>query len=290
MLRAQRKGNCIYLEESKDTQSCRENDADQGAKRVRSSHMAEDGGSSKSMAAPAKSVQATTDMPAKNVQASTDLPAKNVQATTSAPAKNSQHHRMCYWGYRLEAISTLDQHPERTEKLPQLLSERIHATVNTNIQYCTVVKTRLGRRSIIMGAEVDCTRDDKVPNDACRNYLELKTNKVLESDRDRRTFERFKLLKIYFQSFLASIPRGIFCIYVCGCVLIPTVSPYAIVSPYTSPSAIPATLSTALATHLSQSSLASEIRVDSYGICKSLKRSRSHGLSDRRDTGTQVCA
>jgi len=36
------------------------------------------------------------------------------------------------------------------------LTGRLDGIVDTNLQYCTVARTKLGRNSIIMGAEVDC--------------------------------------------------------------------------------------------------------------------------------------
>lgn len=37
------------------------------------------------------------------------------------------------------------------------LTGRLDGIVDTNLQYCTVVRTKIGKNSIIMGAEVDCT-------------------------------------------------------------------------------------------------------------------------------------
>lgn len=39
---------------------------------------------------------------------------------------------------------------------PELLA-RLTGIVDTNLQYCTVARTKIGQNSIIMGAEVDCT-------------------------------------------------------------------------------------------------------------------------------------
>lgn len=37
------------------------------------------------------------------------------------------------------------------------LTGRLDGIVDTNLQYCTVARTKIGKNSIIMGAEVDCT-------------------------------------------------------------------------------------------------------------------------------------
>ncbi|KAI8050035.1 RAI1 like PD-XK nuclease-domain-containing protein [Thamnidium elegans] len=116
---------------------------------------------------------------------------------------------MSYWGYRFETLSTLTKAPREVEKSDTELKQRLTESANTNIQYCIVVKTKLGNNSILMGAEVDCCRDVK-PNDPLiqpSNYIELKTSRVIESDRNQYSFERYKLLKFWAQSFLVGVPR-----------------------------------------------------------------------------------
>lgn len=65
---------------------------------------------------------------------------------------------MCYWGYRFETLSTLSKPPHKVTKGDIELQQRLKDSANTNIQYCILVKTKLGDNSIIMGAEVDCCR------------------------------------------------------------------------------------------------------------------------------------
>jgi RAT1-interacting protein len=65
---------------------------------------------------------------------------------------------MGFWGYRFESLSTVAKFPSSKEAVDKdELQSRKSSVVNTNEQYCTVVKTRLGNTSLIMGAEVDCT-------------------------------------------------------------------------------------------------------------------------------------
>lgn len=47
---------------------------------------------------------------------------------------------------------------------PELLA-RLDGIVDTNLQYCTVARTKIGQNSIIMGAEVDCTSGKKHKNE-----------------------------------------------------------------------------------------------------------------------------
>ncbi|KAG0359767.1 hypothetical protein BGZ54_009845 [Gamsiella multidivaricata] len=73
------------------------------------------------------------------------------------------------------------------------LTGRLDGIVDTNLQYCTVARTRIGQNSVIMGAEVDC-------------ISELKTSRVISNTREQNSFERHKLLKFWAQSFLPGIP------------------------------------------------------------------------------------
>lgn len=117
---------------------------------------------------------------------------------------------MSYWGYRFETLCTVTKPPHEMTKQDAELQERLTASANTNIQYCILVKTKLGNNSIIMGAEVDCCRGiiviqnikemciecsviDVKPKDPLQqpsNYIELKTSRVIESERNQYSFDR----------------------------------------------------------------------------------------------------
>lgn len=116
---------------------------------------------------------------------------------------------MSYWGYRFETLSTMTKPPHEVSKGDPELQERLTGSANTNVQYCIVVKTRLGNNSIMMGAEVDCCRDVKPTDPLAQpsNYIELKTSRIIESDRNQYSFDRYKLLKFWAQSFLVGVPR-----------------------------------------------------------------------------------
>ncbi|CAM0138236.1 unnamed protein product [Umbelopsis sp. WA50703] len=118
---------------------------------------------------------------------------------------------MSFWGYRFESLSTVSSFPSKTDPIAkEELQSRKSSVVNTNEQYCTVVKTRLGNTSIVMGAEVDCTSVPKAPNsNPLPNYIELKTSKLIQTDRDKFIFERHKLIKFWAQSFLIGTPSVI---------------------------------------------------------------------------------
>lgn len=101
--------------------------------------------------------------------------------------------RRCYWGYSFETLATED--PRRAD------GEPIHH-VDANVEYCSVIKTKLGAHRILMGAEMDCCDST---DEGRRFYVELKTSRELDYHTEER-FEREKLLKFWIQSFLAGVP------------------------------------------------------------------------------------
>ncbi|KAL7594739.1 NAD-capped RNA hydrolase DXO1 [Lactuca sativa] len=107
--------------------------------------------------------------------------------------KSELDRRRCYWGYCFETLATED--PTRDD------GEGIH-DVNANVEYCSVIKTKLGAHRILMGAEMDCCDST---DEGRRFYVELKTSRELDYHTEER-FEREKLLKFWIQSFLAGVP------------------------------------------------------------------------------------
>lgn len=100
-----------------------------------------------------------------------------------------------YWGYSFEQVATTDPNEGESE------DSRI---VDANVEYCAVIRTKLGAHRIIMGAEMDCY--DNSSRDGKKYYVELKTSRELDA-RSVQHFERVKLLKFWIQSFLAGVPR-----------------------------------------------------------------------------------
>ncbi|GAV89700.1 RAI1 domain-containing protein [Cephalotus follicularis] len=101
--------------------------------------------------------------------------------------------RRCYWGYSFESLAT--------EGSKRANGEGTHH-IDANVEYCSVIKTKLGAHRILMGAEMDCCDQTQ---DGRTFYVELKTNRELDYHTEER-FEREKLLKIWIQSFLAGVP------------------------------------------------------------------------------------
>lgn len=70
----------------------------------------------------------------------------------------------CYWGYAFENLATEN-------------SREIDADgkgIDANVEFCSVIKTKLGAHRIIMGAEMDCCDST---DDGRRFYVELKTSR-----------------------------------------------------------------------------------------------------------------
>lgn len=61
--------------------------------------------------------------------------------------------------------------------------------VDTNSEWCAVVKTSLGSTRLILGGEVDCL-SSAYDGRSLKNAVELKTNIVISNERDKRRFER----------------------------------------------------------------------------------------------------
>ncbi|CAG8447267.1 11407_t:CDS:2 [Ambispora gerdemannii] len=134
-------------------------------------------------------------------------------STEQANALTPQHKEMMYWGYKFETLCTIPKPPKEIKSSddPDLVNRKL-GLVNTNIQYCSVAKATLGRNRLIMGAEVDCSDDVKPPppQNPVGSYVELKTSKVIQKEKEQFTFERFKLLKCWAQSFLIGTPKIVF--------------------------------------------------------------------------------
>lgn len=77
--------------------------------------------------------------------------------------------------------------------------------MNEDEEYCGLFASTLSGKRLIVAAEIDCFDGSKT------NYVELKTFRVLQREKDQFVFERFKLLAFWIQSFIVGIPK-----IVCG--------------------------------------------------------------------------
>ncbi|CDZ97812.1 Nuclear 5'-3' exoribonuclease-interacting protein, Rai1p [Phaffia rhodozyma] len=132
---------------------------------------------------------------------------KTPDKSPSLYGENPRQKRMTYYGYSFESYCTIPpasssqshvRRPDSSNKAKGWGSD-----VDTNSEWCVVVKTALAGVRLVLGGEVDCV--EGTYNGTLRNAIELKTNRLIRSDRDEVFFEK-KLLKHWAQSFLLSIP------------------------------------------------------------------------------------
>ena len=69
--------------------------------------------------------------------------------------------------------------------------------------FCCVVKTKLGDLNVVMCGEVDCVDGDQ----ELANYVELKTSRVMNDERQVKRFEKEKLLKWWAPAFALGVRR-----------------------------------------------------------------------------------
>ncbi|KAI6025077.1 RAI1-domain-containing protein [Pisolithus microcarpus] len=120
-------------------------------------------------------------------------------------AMTPRNRLLTYYGYAFESYCTTSQPSGHRDVPPD--SQDVPGwggDVNTNVQWCSVVKTKLADRRVIMGGEVDCVRGTY--SGTTDNFVELKTSLSLRNSSDETRFEK-KLLKFYLQSFLLGVPE-----------------------------------------------------------------------------------
>ncbi|WVR08944.1 hypothetical protein IAU60_006003 [Kwoniella sp. DSM 27419] len=111
--------------------------------------------------------------------------------------------RQTYMGYSFESFSTIPGDSDASDEQEQGWG----GDVNTNVQWCNVVRTAVGDIPLCLGGEVDCVRAE--PGSAhpgLEHCVELKTNKVIQNEKQEAVFHR-KLLKHWAQSWLLGIPE-----------------------------------------------------------------------------------
>ncbi|XP_060045485.1 decapping and exoribonuclease protein isoform X1 [Erinaceus europaeus] len=123
-----------------------------------------------------------------------ETPAARAQRLSRPP-----HLReLMYMGYKFEQYMCAD----KPGGSPDPSGE-----VNTNVAFCSVLRSRLGNHPLLFSGEVDCT-DSKAPSpEPPTCYVELKTSKEMHSLGQKRSFYRYKLLKWWAQSFLPGVPN-----------------------------------------------------------------------------------
>lgn len=107
---------------------------------------------------------------------------------------------MSSWGYKFEQYMTTSDPAD----LPNLNTPVIESE-----EFCCVFRSRLNQFSLVYGAEMDGYESDSIvePRQLLKpeKFVEMKTSRIIENDRQHRTFSRYKILKWWGQSFLVGI-------------------------------------------------------------------------------------
>lgn len=127
-----------------------------------------------------------------NVQGCLYLEESNPPSKLAAKAASESSNALAsYYGYSFESFCTTSSPTPTTSLSSASAAAEEFSVPNTNVQWCSVVKTSLGEFRTIVGGEVDCVRPgaDKERIET-RDFVELKTNLVIQSQRDEVNFER----------------------------------------------------------------------------------------------------
>ncbi|KAF2720582.1 putative Dhp1-interacting protein Din1 [Polychaeton citri CBS 116435] len=110
-----------------------------------------------------------------------------------------------YWGYKFESLATLPRPWSDCSR--EEIESRDDEACDNIAEYCSVVRTSIGVSNLVIGGEVDCVLGGKPedPSSQPVSYIELKTSKRLENDRDALNFEQ-KMCRFWAQSFLLGVP------------------------------------------------------------------------------------
>lgn len=112
---------------------------------------------------------------------------------------------LTYPGYKFETLSLMPDQWDPTSR--DFIESREEMVVTNHAQYCSVVKTGIGKAKMVLGGEVDALWDCKPEKgDLPINWVELKTSAAINNDKDALKYER-KLLKFWIQSFLLGVPK-----------------------------------------------------------------------------------
>jgi RAT1-interacting protein len=111
-------------------------------------------------------------------------------ADKAAHANNERQRTMAYHGYAFESFCTAPLSDDKTSAQPD--ADGWSGDVNTNEQWCEIVRTSLGGHGVLIGGETDCVIESHGGNEA--EGVELKTSMVLRNQRDEVRFEK-KMLR-----------------------------------------------------------------------------------------------
>ncbi|KAM8952762.1 decapping and exoribonuclease protein [Pelodytes ibericus] len=111
--------------------------------------------------------------------------------------RTTQQDRLMYSGYKFESHLCADSPDTKPNA---------SGVVNTNEAFCSVLFARLSTHSFLLSGEVDCCDPSASNANPPSCYVELKSSAQIRSPHQQRSFNRYKLLKWWCQSFLIGIP------------------------------------------------------------------------------------
>ncbi|OJD31619.1 protein rai1 [Diplodia corticola] len=128
-----------------------------------------------------------------------------------SPAQKRRETLQYYYGFKFETLYTIPDIWDNVSR--DEIESRDDKIVSNYAQYCSIVKTGVGDMNIVIGGEVDCIWDDKIPGAKYHNYVELKTTEWIdeahlprgEIKRKLLNYDRRKI-KYWAQSFLIGCP------------------------------------------------------------------------------------
>lgn len=113
-------------------------------------------------------------------------------------ATTQRQDKMCCWGWKFEQYLTAGN-PTGTPDT--------ESPYNNCEAFCTVVRSRLNEHSLVFAGEVDALSETTRDGKEHQHYVEMKTTREIDNQRQDINFKRFKLIKWWIQSFLVGIPE-----------------------------------------------------------------------------------
>ncbi|KAG6830863.1 hypothetical protein H0H92_014228 [Tricholoma furcatifolium] len=98
-----------------------------------------------------------------------------------------RHRLQTYYGYAFESYCTSET-PTRKPSTNPKDPVGWGGNVDTNVQWCSVVRTKLGNTRLLIGGEVDCVRERYTRK--TDTFLELKTSLAIRGAHDEAKFEK----------------------------------------------------------------------------------------------------
>lgn len=117
--------------------------------------------------------------------------------------RDERGNMFSYGGFRFEYYVTEPADPEANDD---------DLDFQRHNEYCCVARTRLGRHSLVYGAEMDCVSNKSQAADPqLSDFLEIKTTRTIDNQRQWDNMVRLKMFKWWAQCYLIGIPS-----VVCG--------------------------------------------------------------------------